>query len=135
MSYYQQGYDDAMSKLGYEKKALSDNAEHARNVLVGGVGGAANPLLAGILASATKPEGDDTSQFWGTLGGSLAGQLAGGGIGRAISSAGRGSPVPTVVGALSGGALGGYGAQRLMALRRAERDAEVEAATADSRRK
>lgn len=109
--------DQVVAKLA----ADSDSDERLRNALVGGLGGAVDPLLAGIAASASKPEGDDTSQFWGTLGGSLGGRIAGAGLGHGIGRAlGTGSVAPRVLGMLAGGGGGGYGAQRLMASRRGD---------------
>lgn len=86
--------------------------EHLRNILAGGLGGAISPLVGGIAASVTKPEGDPTHQFWGTLGGSALGAAALGGLGGAIAPK---SPIPALIGGVLGGGLGGYGAQRYMA--------------------
>lgn len=98
------------------KSAESSSGEHIRNLMVGGAG-ALSPLVGGIAASASKPEGDDTSQFAGTLGGSLLGQIIGSSIGHGVS---KGRLAPTLAGMFAGGGLGSYGAQRLMASRRGD---------------
>ncbi len=108
------------------KCALSE--EHKRNLMVGGAT-ALNPIFGGITASITKPEGDPTPQFLGTLGGGVLGAYAGALLGvspylrnmksvkklieRALLQ--RRFPISLWVGGYGGGSLGGYLAQRNMA--------------------
>ncbi len=101
-------------------------SEHTRNALVGGAT-AVNPVIGGIAASMSKPKGDPTSQFWGTLGGGMAGAVAGSGLVVAAllrNPAGRqrlmqmleSQVVPKAwqVPGYAGMGLGGYLAQRKM---------------------